>query len=589
MRLLNTSSLELREFLDSDIPGYAILSHTWESEEVTLKDLSDPHSQTKKGFSKIRACCAQARKDEHEWVWIDTCCIDKTSSAELSEAINSMFLWYKKAKACYVYLSDLPAQLPGELDLTAFRVVRWFTRGWTLQELIAPRYIEFFDQNWNEIGTKLSLANLIAEITGIRTSVLRGKEAVSSVSVAERMCWAAERETSRREDVAYCLLGIFDIQMPLLYGEGSKAFIRLQQEILRVSEDSTIFLWTTTNGWESGVLATNPSGFSGINLTCEGSREVISLGPEWKFVHTADPSVGPSIRFEFESSTSPPTITSRGLLVNWPYFHRTTSRGSRVFLWTGYCIDTGSLGKQIAGYLCLKVIPANGSSNNLDSSFVRKNSDRLYCVPGDGKNSFVQGRPFYLTMASPAVEQHRFLSFTLGLINKYGISWKQHQYFDLTFYGYRPPSPSTHESEIPGDYWAMTSGGKAELHVGLVGKMKRFDTPEAYDVVIGISSQWDRGPFICFATAEHGLKQTVLGESSRLGTSPTLTQLVDDAQTDRLSVHLPDNKHILLVAFRSTAYFYPLLTLEVRPLQEKLQVSEWESTVESTWQQHMGA
>jgi len=129
MRLLNANTLQLREFYDQDVPAYAILSHTWEDEELTLQDLTNPASATKQGFSKVRARCAQAVRDGHEWVWVDTCCIDKTSSAELSEAINSMFRWYQQSSVCYAYLGDVPLQRPGDLDADRFTISKWFTRG----------------------------------------------------------------------------------------------------------------------------------------------------------------------------------------------------------------------------------------------------------------------------------------------------------------------------------------------------------------------------------------------------------------------------------------------------------------------------
>ncbi|KAK2043744.1 HET-domain-containing protein [Colletotrichum somersetense] len=247
MRLLNADTLQLREFYNRYVPAYAILSHTWEDEEVTLQDLTDPASATKQGFSKVRACCAQAMRDGYEWVWVDTCCIDKTSSAELSEAINSMFRWYHQSSVCYVYLGDLPQQRPGDLDADRFTISKWFTRGWTLQELIAPDHVEFYDQEWNDIGTKLSLGDLIHKATGIRRDMLSGHLPLALASVAERMSWASTRKTSRLEDMAYCLLGIFDIHMPLLYGEGSRAFNRLQQEILRMTEDLSILLWASVS------------------------------------------------------------------------------------------------------------------------------------------------------------------------------------------------------------------------------------------------------------------------------------------------------------------------------------------------------
>jgi hypothetical protein len=249
MRLLNTTSFELCEFVGAiNTPPYAILSHTWGSGEITFQQIQDPSVLTldTQAARKISACCKLAKGHGYTWVWIDTCCIDKSSSAELSEAINSMYKWYADASVCYAYLADVlpPSQL-GKIDEKAFRIARWFGRGWTLQELIAPVYLEFYAADWTEVGTKASLAPIISAVTKIPEAVLQGRQPLSACSVAQRMSWAAYRQTSREEDVAYCLFGLFDVNMPMLYGEGKKAFARLQHEIIRQVEDFTILVWTS--------------------------------------------------------------------------------------------------------------------------------------------------------------------------------------------------------------------------------------------------------------------------------------------------------------------------------------------------------
>jgi hypothetical protein len=248
MRLLNAKTLELAQFA-SDIPPYAILSHTWGAEEVTFQDITSPERDKKKGFAKIIGCCRQALMDTLEWVWIDTCCIDKTSSAELSEAINSMYAWYRDSQVCYVYLEDVycspPAFREVEFPEVEFGGARWFTRGWCLQELIAPQTLEFFNAHWQDIGSKFSLCDLIEEITAIPKPVLLGQfRALEECSIAQKMSWASQRNTTRIEDEAYCLLGIFGVNMPMLYGEGERAFYRLQEEIIRHTEDYSFLLWT---------------------------------------------------------------------------------------------------------------------------------------------------------------------------------------------------------------------------------------------------------------------------------------------------------------------------------------------------------
>jgi hypothetical protein len=258
MRLLDTSSLELKEFWDNEIPLYAILSHTWETEEVSFQDMQSGRATSKAGYAKISSSCKQATLDGLKYIWIDTCCIDKSSSAELTEAINSMYRWYQNAQACYAYLSDV---LVSETGSSGFTTSRWFTRGWTLQELIAPSHLTFHSKEWISIGTKAELKTEISEITGIDVKILEGQDP-QSASVAARMFWASRRVTTRVEDIAYCLMGLFGVNMPLLYGEGENAFIRLQEEIMKISDDHSLFAWTDTGSPPfRGLLAKSPTNF----------------------------------------------------------------------------------------------------------------------------------------------------------------------------------------------------------------------------------------------------------------------------------------------------------------------------------------
>jgi hypothetical protein len=248
MRLLKLKDGEfsLVEFVGDNIPRYAILSHTWgaDDEEVTFKDLVEGTGKDKAGYEKIRFCGKQAANDGLQYSWVDTCCIDKLSSTELSEAINSMFRWYHNATKCYVHLSDVSicGSIENELSSQwtwkpAFQRSRWFTRGWTLQELIAPKSVEFYSAEGEQLGDKNSLVQEIHEMTGISIQALQGRP-LSCFSVDERMSWAVRRETKREEDAAYSLLGIFDIHMPLIYGEGrKKALNRLQKEIKESLQD----------------------------------------------------------------------------------------------------------------------------------------------------------------------------------------------------------------------------------------------------------------------------------------------------------------------------------------------------------------
>ena len=240
MRLINTRTLQLEEFFDALVPKYAILSHTWEKGEVLFRDMEDlDKARAKPGFAKLQGACTLAASQGYDYIWVDTCCIDKSSSAELSEAINSMYKWYKGSRVCYAYLSDV--EKADQLEAS-----RWFTRGWTLQELIAPSRVEFYSANWASIGEKQDsdLISLVSRASLVDECVLSGVlHPQQDVSVAKRMYWASKRTTTRKEDEAYCLMGLFDINMPLLYGEGDKAFFRLQQEIVKDSDDQSILAW----------------------------------------------------------------------------------------------------------------------------------------------------------------------------------------------------------------------------------------------------------------------------------------------------------------------------------------------------------
>ncbi|KAI0836924.1 HET-domain-containing protein [Hypoxylon sp. FL0890] len=244
MRLLNGPSLQMKEFFEEELPKYAILSHTWGDEEVSYQDFQNESLRERKcGFRKVREFCAAAARHGYEWVWIDTCCIDKTSSAELSEAINSMFRWYQMADRCFAYLADVENSSVLRHESPDFRMSRWFRRGWTLQELLAPETVWFCDKSWNYIGDRRFLSKIISSVTGIPNFLLIRSDRIRNTPIAQRFSWAANRKTSKKEDRAYCLLGLLDVNMPLLYGEGDKAFIRLQEELIKRTYDHTILAW----------------------------------------------------------------------------------------------------------------------------------------------------------------------------------------------------------------------------------------------------------------------------------------------------------------------------------------------------------
>ncbi|KAI6103571.1 hypothetical protein F5141DRAFT_1293411 [Pisolithus sp. B1] len=253
---------------------YCILSHRWTGNEVTYEEMrkltkvdSRDEIRSRAGYQKVLRSCEQAKRDDFKLLWVDTCCIDLLNGPETSDAINSMFQWYQKSKRCYAYLHDISV-FPARRDETFARFngwPEWFSRGWTLQELVAPRDLQFFNKDWVGIGDKQSLAPKLAEITKVPLCILRDGLSSYRPSVAQVISWAADRNTTRAEDRAYSLLGLLGVSMPTLYGEEKGAFLRLQLEIMRTSNDQSIFAWkdsTTCDArWSSGVLADDPSCF----------------------------------------------------------------------------------------------------------------------------------------------------------------------------------------------------------------------------------------------------------------------------------------------------------------------------------------
>ncbi|RMY40376.1 hypothetical protein D0866_01311 [Hortaea werneckii] len=336
MLLLNARTYALKFFHTAKTaPPYAILSHTWEDDEVLFKDMDDLESaKTKSGWQKIEYICRQALEDGLEWAWVDTCCIDKSSSAELSEAINSMFNWYKCSTVCYVYLCDLTMTVilrddypmvstwleranrmatggpdnstrdflifdnpweshveffqsvtsdiisavenddevysrpRHELDMSlldtlgALSTAKWWSRGWTLQELLAPTNLVFMDRHWQQIARLPDFVVTVSVISSVDVEVLAKTASLQSRCIAERLSWASKRSTTRTEDTAYALLGIFDAAMPLLYGEGNRAFKRLQEVISLRSNDLSIYAWPRMNSDDDDLMfSSSPSNF----------------------------------------------------------------------------------------------------------------------------------------------------------------------------------------------------------------------------------------------------------------------------------------------------------------------------------------
>ncbi|KAI6012990.1 hypothetical protein EDC04DRAFT_724394 [Pisolithus marmoratus] len=326
---------------DDTVTKYCILSHRWIArQEVDLKQMTDLAKLDNaheilhwQGYQKILKACAAAN-GLFEYLWADTCCIDRRSSSELSEAINSMFRWYKNSARCYTYLHDT-SDFPTEPDFTAFGNSNgwpeWFSRGWTLQELIAPNDLQFFNKDWKEIGDKRSRATELMKITGVPVRVLRNGLSSYRPSFAEVMSWAAERRTTFVEDQAYSLIGLLNINIPMLYGEGKKAFQRLQLEFMRMSNDQSVFAWRAdkagstevaecteyTNeemSWTSAVLPDGPMAFSGC-------YDIVQMEPQefYRLLSIMWESDAKALAVDGECNTLPPfTVTNLGIRIPLP-------------------------------------------------------------------------------------------------------------------------------------------------------------------------------------------------------------------------------------------------------------------------------
>ncbi|OAQ69766.1 HET domain-containing protein [Pochonia chlamydosporia 170] len=266
MRLINTKTYQLFEEDEllkggTSFPRYVILSHTWlpstnsHPAEVTYEDMRTSSTvplqrrSKESGWSKLQNYCQRARADGFEWAWMDTCCIDKSNAAETQQAINAMFRWYRNAYLCYAYLVDF--ELPPTANAQAFDEEScgsvWFTRGWTLQELLAPREVVFLNRNWESLGTRGDLSDRLFAVTGIGYENLTRFEPrdLTRASIAAKLSWASQRQTTYEEDEVYCLFGIFGVSLALMYGEGREAaFRRFQEELIQQFDDDSIFAWT---------------------------------------------------------------------------------------------------------------------------------------------------------------------------------------------------------------------------------------------------------------------------------------------------------------------------------------------------------
>ncbi|KAM5536687.1 hypothetical protein V8D89_009614 [Ganoderma adspersum] len=343
MRLIDTRTGRFRWFEDPRQVHYAILSHVWSKDgEQSFREVQILINAAAAGSSiledpslsdKIKSFCRVALEHGFDFGWVDSCCIDKTSSSELSEAITSMYDWYRHADMCFAHLHDVESQNADTVKRNdQFRGSQWFRRGWTLQELLAPSILLFLSSSWDIIGSKQTSASLIAGITKIDSDVLTFKRSLDEVTVACRMSWAASRRTTREEDEAYCLMGIFGVSFPIIYGEGRHAFVRLQEEIIRTIPDQTIFAWGRILGHQHPFTFERPNG-SAIQSIPNPHPTIQHPSPSNQYLLASSPRdyldssrIIPLSRDEFAQRVSMPphftyqvfTVTAHGIHVRLP-------------------------------------------------------------------------------------------------------------------------------------------------------------------------------------------------------------------------------------------------------------------------------
>ncbi|KAI0805662.1 hypothetical protein GGR55DRAFT_654499 [Xylaria sp. FL0064] len=320
MRLLDTTTFELCSGDQNSFrqEGYAILSHRWVGREITFSELSNRITELSPQADKIRGACDTARNQGIKWMWIDTCCINKDSATEESESINSMFKWYRGAKLCITYLADVKRN--ANIPITSPHIFKrtdsgepseWFSRGWTLQELLAPQEMQFYDKDWTYMGTKMEMADTLAHVTGIKARYLTGAENFREACIAAKMSWMATRTTTREEDMAYSMLGIFGVTMTPQYGEGRGAFMRLQ-EILMTTYlfEESLFAWKMPKPGSAGnTMSEKTGGQYGARSGNWAPNEwgLLAASPEW-FKDSGDIVAGPE-----QPGTRSFAMTPRGM------------------------------------------------------------------------------------------------------------------------------------------------------------------------------------------------------------------------------------------------------------------------------------
>jgi len=375
-----------------------------------------------------------------------------------------MFQWYAHSRACYVYLEDFtlssinveddtcricctkfsePESQSDRWCLNCLSKCRWFTRGWTLQELIAPRQIMVYDKNWALVGKLESfddnLKRVISSITGIPHIYLNGATEIRAASVAQRMSWASRRETTREEDMAYCLLGIFDVNMPLLYGEGSKAFTRLQEEILKSSDDQSLFAWNISRN------LTGPywKGDEKASWKNKGNLLTSLLAPSPKsFLDSS--AIIPAHRSR-KHTDAPYHMTNRGLRIDLPLLQNAIRGGALTY-------EIILRGHDLC-YATLRCVDMTQPASPLALVIFRLEGDSFARYQPDEPIATTVFRPVYRDIAPSSIYFPKYPTFPGELLEKF---WQRRPTMSLIV-GSMPFSWSL-SSVLPTAYWDANSG-----------------------------------------------------------------------------------------------------------------------------------
>lgn len=372
LRLIGARDLLPIRFSADKAPPYAFISHCWlhPDEEPTLRDLVDNVAYRKAGFTKLQRAADVALRRGLEYFWIDTCCVDGRIIHEVRQAIKTVALWLTKADICFVYLSDVKAvEQRSSLNSNheSLRKSKWFTRSWTLVELLVPQRVEFFSDNWTALGDKSTLEKVITEVTLIPARALQGTIPLKNFPVELIRSWTDHRESHRPEDEAYCLLSLLEIDMTIHYDEGKDlAWGRLNNEIekgdfytLKRSPTALLKYETLNEGCFRLLIFDDPS-------QSDDATKMTARFEERGFAPGMVSYIALSYTWGQEAATHEVFINGRPCLVRPNLFYalrRMRRPGSQLRIWVdSLCIDQLNLKERSAQVLQMSKIFSNAES-----------------------------------------------------------------------------------------------------------------------------------------------------------------------------------------------------------------------------------